>query len=783
MNDDGANLPGDVLARVALRKQEALEAGIQALEERISIGIEGHLAERRGYLDGLTETRRKESESTGLKELEVLQAAGDETLRRLDTELVRRRSERTRDETRRREDRLVREKKEEEARKRQAEDEERKKKAATDDPSAKIRTLLKHAQNHMQRGDMELAAKVITEGLELDGFNAELLDLDEKIREAMASDTFTAKPTSADEAKKEKGKEKGKEKPAKAKQPKSKPAKQPPSALPPGAPGQRKFPSWAFTVIAAGLLVVAAAIVYIEYMPKKVEKNLTIAVLPWSSSADAKELKLFTDALPEVVVRLLSGTPSGVSVVGYATSANLSSAGSDPVGELTRLGYSHFLRGALSRRDTLFTVHVELSDSAGTTLWSQDFERDTSGLLLIPHEIAYGLRTHFRVATPPGAGTAVQNQNTEAYLLYLKGLNAMRQPGGIGVDEAVNTFNRSLALDSALAETHSGLSSALVARNAVSRPGAGDILEDAGAAASTAIRLDPRSSEGYAALGRVLIERHQYQTALDLLDSAEVRAPGGSALPYLRGMALFRSGRPEQALEFLQKAYRLDPRNVEILALMATVHYLNRTFDRALWFHETAMQFTGDTLRYLAGPLSDVIMSDAAIRLSQGHRVTTACMNLLGDDPHEVTTLYSLARLLQVTGDLEESNKYLKALDSTLRARVRSNPTDAGLRLYLGLTLTRLGRYADGIALGEAVVAADTNNVDAKYFLARIYALQMYSPQTRMIDSTKMVRTMDLLTEAINQRFIDGQLCNADLYNVYSMADIRSIFGRRSAER
>ena len=210
---------------------------------------------------------------------------------------------------------------------------------------------------------------------------------------------------------------------------------------------------------------------------------------------------------------------------------------------------------------------------------------------------------------------------------------------------------------------------------------------------------------------------------------------------------------------------------------------MNKSFDRALWFRETAMHFTGDTLRYIAGPLSDVIMSDPALRLSQGQRVTTACMSLLGKNPYEVTTLYSLARLLQVTGAMEESNTYFRALDSVLRARIRSNPDDARARMYLGLTLTRLGRYADGIALGEAVVEADPDNVDAKYFLARVYALQMYSAQTKTVDSTKLARTMDLLSEALDRRFIEDQLCSADLYNIYSMADIRDVFTREPAEK
>ncbi len=223
--------------------------------------------------------------------------------------------------------------------------------------------------------------------------------------------------------------------------------------------------------------------------------------------------------------------------------------------------------------------------------------------MLIPHEIAYGLRHFFHIETPPGTGTAVQIKNPGAYLLYLRGLNALRQPDRLGLDDAINSFDRSLALDSTRAETYTGLAAALVSRNTSSQPGAGDLLEEAGEAALDGDQAGPTFERG---LHRP--EPRPDRTApaprphSEMLDSAALRSPGESLIPFLRGTALFRSGRPEQALEILQKAFRLDPRNVEVLGLMATIHHLNKSFDRALWFRETAMHFTGDTLRYIAGP-------------------------------------------------------------------------------------------------------------------------------------------------------------------------------------
>lgn len=773
--DEGVSLPQDIFDRVAEKKRKAHGMEIQSLEEMVSSGLDEHLAVRRATLERLTNARREQAHRTAAGTHRELEAFGEETLRRLEAELVKRRSDRVRDENRRRDER-IRAEKAEEARKRQDEEAAGKKVAPTPDPSAQVRAILKRARSHMERGDVELAGKTVSEGLELDGFNAELLDLDAKIREAMAEDAFSS-PAATPPPKKEK--EKGKVKPQK-----SKPARAgSPDKVSPGAakgaspaPGQRKFPSWAFSALAAVLIAAVAVIAYVEYMPGPADNTMTVAVLPWTPAGGERGLEVFTHALPDVVVRLLSAAPSPVGVLGYTTTTTLSSLGGDPAAPLIRLGYSHFLRGTLSRKDSLFTVHVELSDSGGAALWSGDYQRDTTGLILIPHEIAHGLRTFFRDDSRAG-GTAVQVNNTDAYLLYLGGINAMREPEERGVDHAINTFSRSVGLDSTLAESRAGLSLALVARHAMSRPGAGNLLEEAGKEAAAAISLAPRSGDGYISMSRVLIERHRYAEALEMLDSAAIRSPGEVLLPHLRGLAFFRSGRPDQALALLQRAYRLDPRNVALLSLIATVNQLNKAFDKALWHRETAMFFTGDTLRYLAGPVSDVIILDPMLRLNQGQRVTSACLKLLSQDPNDYFVLYSIARILQVSGDIEESQKYFDRLETTLRAEIRLNPNAIRARMYLGLTLTRLGRYADGVALGEAAIAADPKDTEAKYLLARMYALQMYSPQTKTVDSVKAARAIDLLREAVNDRFSDAEICSADLYNIYYQTDIRKALG------
>ncbi len=769
MTEPGTNLPDAIRKRIEGEKEDAYRSEIRDLEARISEGLDRHLEERKKTLEARIEGLGQRAQAAYEKELAELRNFEEETLKLLGAEAERRRTERLAAQEEQRKERIRNE--EEEVIRSAAEAEEKRKKAeaAAADPALKVRTLLKQIHGHMERGDMEMAAGAVAQALEIDAFNAELVDLDAKIREAIEADRFAA-PAPAPTPEKKADKKAAKKEKEKGKGGKEKTEPAPAEQAPPVPTRRKKFPSWILTVIAVLLVAAVAVIVFVEYAPRHLSEPVTVAVLPWSETGNAPTTGILADALPEIVLDLLARESSPIALLGYSTTMNLSSLSNDPIPSLRSLGYSHFLRGHIGVTDSAYSLHVELTDSAGSTLWFADYTRNASEIILVPYEIAHGLNRHFGQDIS-GASAAVQLKNHEAYYLFLRGLAASHRRGGSGLDEAINAFSRSLALDSALAESYAGLASALTAK--YTGDGNSSILEDAGSAAASAIRLAPAAGDGYFAMARILIEKHQYEDALALLDSSSRLSPRDSRLPFLRGLAFFRSGRTGQALDLMQKAYRLDPRNVEILGQLALLHQVQRSFERALWYRETAMFFSADSTTDLTGPVSDILALDPALRLNQGERVTSACLRVLGKNPADYTTLYSLARMLQVGGDIEESNKYLHSMESILMGMVRSRTADTRARMYLGLTLTRLGKYADGLAVAEAAASENPGDAEAKYFLARIYSLQMNSPRTNTVDETRKSKALDLLREALDIRFDNEQLGSADFYNIYSRSDIR----------
>jgi len=770
MTKTGANLPEAILKRIEAEKEEAYRSEIRDIEARISAGIDRHLEDRQKWLDSRVAELNREITAASERELAELQKVEAEIVESLHAEADRRRSERLKGHEDLRNKRILDEK--EEAKRAATDLEEKKQKAAAAaaDPALRVRTLLKQIKGHMERGDMEVASGALAEALKLDAFNAELIDLDAKLREARESDTFAApvdSPTTDKKAIK-----KADKKLVKSPNEKIEKAQQDSATTGTIPAGRKKFPSWILSAVATLLITIAAVIVYVEYAPRHLSASTTVAVLPWTNSGNQPSTGVLAEALPEIVLKLLSRDSAQIDLLGYSTTMNLSRISEDPVASLTSLGYSHFLRGHIGGTDSMFTVHIELTDSVGTTLWFNDFKRNSADIVLLPFEITHSLNRYFGldVAGPPAV---IELENSEAYFFYLKGLASSHLPDGTGLDDAINSFSRSLALDSTLAVSHAGLAWALIHKYSWISSWKKSLLDDASASATDAIRLAPMMSDGYLAMARINIEKKLYQDALALLDSSARLSPRDSRIPFLRGLAFFRSGQTELAIDLLQKAFRLDPRNTEILGQLAIVRQIEKSFERALWYRETAMFFSGDSSADLIGPISDILALDPALRLSQGNRVTSACLRALERNPREYPTLYSLARMLQVSGDIQEANKYLRSLESNLRRMVRSKTADTRARMYLGLTLTRMGKYAEGLAIAESAAAANPGNTDAKYYLARIYSLQMNSPQTKTVNETTNTRALDLLREALNERFDNNQLGSADFYNVYSKHDIR----------
>src|SRR5882757_421338 len=76
------------------------------------------------------------------------------------------------------------------------------------------------------------------------------------------------------------------------------------------------------------------------------------------------------------------------------------------------------------------------------------------------------------------------------------------------------------------------------------------------------LRLQPEDANGYAYFARFLLDRNQYQRADDMSSTAIQKDPNAPAALAVRGQIVDMKGSPQQGMELLSRACRLDPEDV-----------------------------------------------------------------------------------------------------------------------------------------------------------------------------------------------------------------------------
>lgn len=159
----------------------------------------------------------------------------------------------------------------------------------------------------------------------------------------------------------------------------------------------------------------------------------------------------------------------------------------------------NLVEGSLRREGNHIRVTVQLiKASDGFHLWSETYEREVQGVFAVQDEITQAITKALKlklVGTYP-----TQNQNTEAYELYLQGIFFSNKSTEEGLRKSLEFFQRSLEKDPNSARTYAGIAKAWNwLGDAYVKPM--DAFPQMKAAALKAVELDDHLAEGHIWLG------------------------------------------------------------------------------------------------------------------------------------------------------------------------------------------------------------------------------------------------------------------------------------------
>jgi TolB-like protein/DNA-binding winged helix-turn-helix (wHTH) protein/cytochrome c-type biogenesis protein CcmH/NrfG len=295
----------------------------------------------------------------------------------------------------------------------------------------------------------------------------------------------------------------------------------------------------------------------------KPERFSSLVILPFKNVGGDPDQEYFADGVTDALMTGMSWIPGKL----IARNTAFAYRGKDvDVRELGRdLDVRYVLEGTVHPSGDRARVTARLSDtSTAASVWTEAFDIDRRDLGGLRDDVGARLANSLKFGLAYAAAARSLRErprDPEAVDLLLRA-NAMwhRTPRGRNVSEPRRLFREALARDDSLVLAWVGLADTYLADVRFSATREQDLAE-ASAAAERAIALDPGLSFAHLAMGRVHYERKQIHQALAAFEHA-VQLNGNEAWAHANvATANVLLGRPESALEPLQKAMRLSPKD------------------------------------------------------------------------------------------------------------------------------------------------------------------------------------------------------------------------------
>ena len=367
-------------------------------------------------------------------------------------------------------------------------------------------------------------------------------------------------------------------------------------------------PPRAWWLAAAALLVLAAGVGAVVWeqargrgstSPKREPDRPSVAVLPFDDLSASRDQQYFADGIAEELITGLAKFPD-LLVIARNSSFTYKGRPVDIRRVGSELGARYVVEGSVQREEGQVRVVTQLIDAAsGGHIWAESYDRPTQAIFVIRDDV-----TKRVAATLMGTGgklaeaelsrlAAKDPVSLTAYDHLMKGWYEWRKFTQEGNLAARSSFERSRQADPNYARAYAGLAWTYASDYDFGWTDDYDgTLRSALDLAETAVRLDPNDYRGHWALGWAHLYNREHDAAMANYNRARQLNPNDAELLAEMANLLIFIGRPQQAIEQLKEAMRLNP-------------YHERWYIEYLgWAYEEAgrPQEAVDTLRQVIGP-------------------------------------------------------------------------------------------------------------------------------------------------------------------------------------
>jgi TolB-like protein/tetratricopeptide (TPR) repeat protein len=387
----------------------------------------------------------------------------------------------------------------------------------------------------------------------------------------------------------------------------------------------------------------------------------SIAVMPFSDMSAARDQDFFCEGMSEEIINALGRVPD-VRVSSYTSSLRFKGKAVDTQTIGRELTVSWLLEGSVRKSGEMVRIAVQLiRASDGFSAWTGRFDRRLDDIFTVQDDIAGMIAQTLtqRVAKTTAPLVTSTTSSTEAYSLYLEGRYLWNKRPGDVAWQALDRFERAIAVDPTFAPAHAALSAVygtLGAWESGLLPPA-EALAKAKAAAARALELDPKLAAGHTAVGYTRLHFDwNADAACREFERAIALNPAWVDAHHWHSHALCAAVRFHESLDACRRIVELDPLNPLMHAHVAWHHYMARDFGKALDQSERVIRmepafhwghlFAGWALERLGRGTEAVAALKEALRYSSNSPVMLAGLG------HALAALHDRGEATRIAGDL-----------------------------------------------------------------------------------------------------------------------------------
>ncbi len=344
--------------------------------------------------------------------------------------------------------------------------------------------------------------------------------------------------------------------------------------------------------LAVATLVIASVAVYVlwNYGLKAhgQRQRPMLAVLPLDNLTGLEELDYLSDGITEEIITELGRmNPDRLGLIARTSTSRYKKT-TKTIAEMGReLGVDYVIEGSLRQASPRLRVTVQLIRvSDQTHLWAQAYDINPPEATSINQDVADHIAGSLGIEMSPVVRARLENArpvNPEAREAYLRGRYWLTRGSGTAAANARQYLERAIALDPNYAQAYASLAYAYIFLGNYGVLSETETKPKAKEFAEKALALNGSLLDGRLALAGIMAEYEwNFAGAAKLYQAAVTQDPNSAVAHQWYSALLSETGRSEEAIGEIKKAYALDPISLRVGVDFGRAYYWARHYDKAI---------------------------------------------------------------------------------------------------------------------------------------------------------------------------------------------------------